>query len=606
MSTCSVIMVTYHTGSVLFVSVKSALRQQQLAELIVVDNGNPPDVVARLQQMALSDPRLKIVSGGGNVGLARGCNAGIRHATGDYLLMLNPDCLLPPEALGDLMNALETFPDARLATGWMRTPDGTEQISDRRTLLTPASIFLEALGLQRWLTPSHKKEQMAHEPYEVSAISTACMCLRRRDYSRLGGMDEGYFLPVADLDVCMRIHKNGGKIICVPRVRITHMPGGESKITPRALEWHRTKGMMRYFTKHFQREYIPGFLLLVNILVLVRFTLKMIASFLRKKVKPPSAMTHSIASKRLMVLALGLADLPDGNDLYGKTVLVTGATSQVGLCVVRRLMSAGAAVLAISRSDAIPFEHEHLRWIKGDLTDQTLHLQGYLVDMVVHCAPLWHLPPTIDLLADAEVKRLIAFGSTSVYGKAASRNTRERDLVEKLTKAEAEIIEKCQQKDIQWTIFRPTMTYGVGLDLNVTSIAKFIDRFGFFPIYPPAFGRRQPVHADDVAMAVLQAASTAQSAGKSYNISGGEVVTYRQMLERLFALCKRKPKIIETTWLPFLLDMAGRFSGKRHINGEIARRMNDDLIFFHDDASRDFGFHPRPFLSGGMKDIEGF
>ena len=102
-----------------------------------------------------------------------------------------------------------------------------------------------------------------------------------------------------------------------------------------------------------------------------------------------------------MILASGLAELPEGQELYGKTILVTGATSQVGLSVLRRLIASGAAVLAVSRGDAIPFQHENLRWIKGDLTDQNLHLQGYLPDAAVHCAPLWHLPPTIDLLAQA-------------------------------------------------------------------------------------------------------------------------------------------------------------------------------------------------------------
>ncbi len=78
-------------------------------------------------------------------------------------------------------------------------------------------------------------------------------------------------------------------------------------------------------------------------------------------------MTHSVAAKRLMILASGLAELPESRELYGTTVLVTGATSQTGLCVLRRLIASGAAVLAISRGDAIPFRHERLRWIKGDL-----------------------------------------------------------------------------------------------------------------------------------------------------------------------------------------------------------------------------------------------
>ena len=50
MALCGIVMVSYHTGPVMFVSVKNAPRQPHLSELIVVDNGNPPDVLASLQQ----------------------------------------------------------------------------------------------------------------------------------------------------------------------------------------------------------------------------------------------------------------------------------------------------------------------------------------------------------------------------------------------------------------------------------------------------------------------------------------------------------------------------------------------------------------------------
>ena len=136
--------------------------------------------------------------------------------------------------------------------------------------------------------------------------------------------------------------------------------------------------------------------------------------------------------------------------------------------------------------------------------------------------------------------------------------------------------------------------------------ARHSGDIGVFPISPPALGRRQPVHADDLAAAVLQAVATSSTIGRAYNLSGGEIMTYREMVEDLFALCRRKARILPTTLLPFMLDVAGKVLRQPHINGEIARRMNDDLVFFHDEAGKDFGFNPRPFLAGGMKDIEGF
>jgi nucleoside-diphosphate-sugar epimerase len=471
------------------------------------------------------------------------------------------------------------------------------------TALSEAFFLHKILKIRRL---NYNETAMPDATHEVEAISGACMCIRTRDYQRMFGLDEGFFLHVEDLDFCMRIHKLGGKIICVPSVKLTHMKSTSGEVTSRFLEWHKAKGFMRYFKKHFEGKYVPGFLSLANLAILARYVLKTTLGDVRRILKRHQKPHNTTPSKRLMILAAGLAELPEDESFKGKTVLVTGATSQIGLCVVKRLIAAGGAVLAISRGPIVPFEHEHLRWIIGDLTAADLHLEDYLIDAVVHCAPLWHLPPILDLLSEAGVKRIVAFSSTSIFAKASSKNSYEKDVVDKLVKAEAALMAQSAEKNIAgWTILRPTMIYGVGLDLNVTSLAKFIERFKFFLVYPPAFGRRQPVHADDLAIGVMQVLGNTTTFGRSYNVSGGEIVTYREMLERLFAIYGLKPRIIVSTLLPLMLNMAGIVLRRKHLNGEIAHRMNDDLIFFHDEAKKDFGYSPRPFLSGGMADIEG-
>ena len=427
---------------------------------------------------------------------------------------------------------------------------------------------------------------MQLETHEVPAISNTFMFLKRTDFDRLAGFDDGFFLFGAGLDFCRRVHRADGKVVCVPRVRVTHMPRGAA-FSP-ATEWQQARGLMRYLGKHGKGEYFPGVVPLARAAVLLRFGVKVVIGVVRGWVRHVAIMGHGAPAKRLMVLALGLAELSQEplGALDGRTVLVTGATSQVGLCVVQRLLAAGASVLAISRNDPIPFAHENLRWIKGDLSDGKLYLQGYLVDVAVHCAPLMHLPPTLKLLADAEVRRVIAFGSTSIFTQALSPNANEKELAETLAKAEAEIAEGCATHGIEWTILRPTLTYGVGLDVNVSSLAKSIRRFRFFPVYPPALGRRQPVHADEQGVAAKLAMEKATTFGKAYNLSGGEINTYQQMLERLFDLYDLGPHIVNVSMLPSLFDLAGVLLRKRHINGAMARRMNDDLVFFHDEAKK--------------------
>ena len=85
-----------------------------------------------------------------------------------------------------------------------------------------------------------------------------------------------------------------------------------------------------------------------------------------------------------------------------------------------------------------------------------------------------------------------------------------------------------------YTIFRPTLIYGVGRDRNVADIARFAKRFGVFPILGKGLGLRQPVHAADLAEACILAVDSSASFNRIYNLSGGETLTYREMVERVF------------------------------------------------------------------------
>jgi len=588
----SVIMVSYHTGPVLYASVASVLMQGGLSQLVLVDNGNPPDVLSRLQQMALSDARLKIISGHGNIGFAAGCNLGARDANSEYLLLLNPDCILPPAALTTLVREMNTLPNTALAGVYLVNPDGSEQRGGRRSLLTPSSALANMLGLKKL---NRNRTPMPSETHDVPAISGACMCIRKADYDALGGLDEKFFLHVEDLDLCMRVAKAGRRIVCVPSVKIAHLLSTSGHVRSNRIEKFKARGFIYYFEKHFAESLWPGVLPLLRASIWARYYMR--------KWFPPRKAGNIAASRKLMVLAESLASAHNPNALTGKTVLVLGATSQIGVYVVRHLLSSGAAVLAVSREESLPFSHPNLLWLKQDITRADFSLGGYLADVVICCAPQWHLSKIIPTLAACEVKRVVAIGSTSIFSKAASHNKFEKVLVAKHTRAEQEIANVAEGQNIAWTILRSTMIYGLGLDKNVSSLMHFIRRFGFAVIYPPAVGRRQPVHAEDVAVAALQAASSEAACNKSYNVSGGEILAYRDMLLRIFEVMKCPPKIIATTLFPLMLAIAGVVLRRQYLTRDLAYRMNEDMVFFHDDAARDFGYHPRAFLSGGTEDL---
>lgn len=590
--TVSVVMVSYHTGPVLYASVASVLMQDGLTECILVDNGNPPDVLSRLQQKTLSDPRLIIISGHGNVGFAAGCNLGARMASGEYLLLLNPDCILPPSAITTLVREMNVLPNTALAGVHLVNPDGSEQRGGRRSLLTPSSALMEMVGLRR-INRNHMP--MPTETHDVPAISGACMCVRKADYVMLGGLDEKFFLHVEDLDFCMRVMKAGKRIVCVPQVTIAHLLSTSGHAGSNRIEKLKARGFIYYFEKHFAETLWPGVMPLLRAGIWGRY-------YWRKKCIARKA-GNIAATRKLSVLAESLTVAQTSGALTGKTVLVLGATSQVGVYVVRHLLAMGAAVLAVSRENPLPFSHKNLLWLKQDITHADFTLGGYLADVAISCAPAWHLPKILPILAASEVKRMVAIGSTSIFSKAASHNRFEKNLVAMHTRAEQEIFNMSTAQRMGWTILRPTMIYGVGLDKNITSLAHFIDRFGCTPVYPPAIGRRQPVHAEDVAIAALQAATSEAACNKSYNVSGGEILTYREMLVRIFEVMKRPPRILETTFFPLMLAIAGLVLRRPYLTRDLAYRMNEDMVFFHDDAVHDFGYCPRAFLSGGIKDL---
>jgi nucleoside-diphosphate-sugar epimerase len=285
-------------------------------------------------------------------------------------------------------------------------------------------------------------------------------------------------------------------------------------------------------------------------------------------------------------------------------VLVTGATGQVGLCVIRRLLAAGMKVVCLYRSNIVDFTHPNLSWLQSDLKNGELNLEEYAPKTIVHTASIWLLPKHLETLSKAGVKRVIAFSSTSVFGKAHSLNPYEQVLVDRFKKAEQAIAALCAKYGMEYTIIRPTLIYGVGLDQNISSIVRFIKRFECFPIYGIGKGKRKPVHTDDLALAVLSAIGNPATYGKSYNLCGGETVAYYDMVERIFYMMDKSPMLVKTKYLPMLLDLYSKLSGKKDTNGEVAKRMNIDLVFDDSDARQDFGYNPRIFLAGEREDIE--
>lgn len=240
----------------------------------------------------------------------------------------------------------------------------------------------------------------------------------------------------------------------------------------------------------------------------------------------------------------------------------------------------------------------------GDLALDADNPQTFSPDFqfesVIVCAPIWLISDELlERLFSLGMNRLVAFSSTSVLTKTQSGDAYEQGIVAKLAAGEQRLEAFCAGAGIAWTILRPTLIYDEGQDQNVTQIMRTIRRLGFFPVAGKADGRRRPVHARELAAAALQAVQSAAAANKAYNLSGGEMVTYRQMVARLFRAIGRTPRIVAlplALWrLGFAALNALRKSGEGAANVEMALRMSQHMDFSHEDATRDFGYAPGPF-----------
>ena len=278
-STVSLIIVNYNAGHSLRDCVASAL--SQVKEVIVVDNASIDGSVEKIEAAFRCDQRLKVVRNRENRGFAAACNVGLELSSGRNLFFLNPDCVLDPGSVTRLLQVLELYPDVGMVSGVLVNPDGSEQAGGRRAVPTPWRSFVRAFGLScfagRWPRlffdfHLHKQPLPTH-PIDVEAVSGACMLVRRTAMQDVGHWDEGYFLHCEDLDLSMTLRSKGWKIMFVPDVRIVHHKGGCSDSHPLLVEWHKHRGMMRFYSKFFRHQYPGPLMWLVTLGIWLRFGL---------------------------------------------------------------------------------------------------------------------------------------------------------------------------------------------------------------------------------------------------------------------------------------------------------------------------------------------
>ena len=273
----SIVVVNYNAGDLLRRCVENCL--PQASQLIVVDNASADGSLQAVLDEFSGVAKLQIIRNADNTGFAAACNRGANAATGNFVLFLNPDCMVMEGAVQRLAQALNADPKAGMAGGLLLSPDGQEQAGGRRAVPTPWRSLVRAFHLSvfedRWpilFTDFNlHKRPLPEVPLEMEAISGACTMVKRAAMGSVGPWDEAYFLHCEDLDLCMRYRKNLWTILFVPDAKFVHYRGACSRSRPVFVEWHKHKGMLRFYSKFFRHQYPLGLMWLVALGVGLRF-----------------------------------------------------------------------------------------------------------------------------------------------------------------------------------------------------------------------------------------------------------------------------------------------------------------------------------------------
>ena len=241
----SAIVVTYQTGPRLKECLYAFVSDPDVQEVIIVDNGNPPDMVSWLEGFTTKRGRVKLVSGQGNIGFGAGVNLGAEQASGEYILIINPDAVLRRGSVEALRAAAEDLSEPWIVGGRIFNLRGREERGPRRRKLTLWRALTSFLGFNTWTL---EQTPAPENPIPIDAISGALFLMPKAGFQALDGFDEGYFLHVEDVDLCWRCWEAGGQVIYQPNAGALHY-GATSEVPSKTVARHKADGLARYFRK---------------------------------------------------------------------------------------------------------------------------------------------------------------------------------------------------------------------------------------------------------------------------------------------------------------------------------------------------------------------
>ena len=240
----AVVVVSHESASTLDDCLLRLRAAHGVAEIRVIDNASQDGTLDLIQRHAAMDARVRFIGNPDNPGFAVGCNQGAKESASPWLAFVNPDLMVEVDTLsrlrahalaldGEVLLGVELMDEAGVhdEAARRRDPDFAAMLASP-TRATKLGIANDGSALQT-----------------VDAVSGALMLLPRTLFDRLAGFDEGYRLHAEDLDLCRRARVAGATVAIATDIRVLHVGGVSSRARPLFVEWHKHRGLWRYFRK---------------------------------------------------------------------------------------------------------------------------------------------------------------------------------------------------------------------------------------------------------------------------------------------------------------------------------------------------------------------
>lgn len=284
---CSAIVVTYNSAAAIGPCLEALAREDR--DIVVVDNASEDDTLRRIEEFVVWHP-VRLIANEQNRGFGAAVNQGVREASGDVFLILNPDAIAEPGSVTALLQCVESTHAGTVGGALLENDGQPARGFAFRRIPTLAPLLCEILLLNqlwpgnpvnrryRYLDADYKQQQEVEQP------AGACLAVTRTAWESIGGFDEQFF-PVwfEDVDLCKRLLDRGTNIFYCPAARFRHSGAhsvGQLSFRDKQVFWYTN--MLRFARKHFSGRQV----LILRLAIIKGMLLRSLAALLGARQAP--------------------------------------------------------------------------------------------------------------------------------------------------------------------------------------------------------------------------------------------------------------------------------------------------------------------------------